>query len=185
MNLRALSIKIKFFKLLNIFLRSKRLSIHIAKKSYEYSIQYYSKLGATIGHNSIFYNVSLSRSKKGDKFIIGDNSTLTNCTLLGHDAACTLFIDELVNESDVWKPNSRSSYRSPITIGNNVFVGHSAIILPGITIGNNVIVASGSVVTKNVPDNVIVGGNPAKIIKPIEDYKEKMINLYKQFPERF
>ena len=56
----------------------------------------------------------------------------------------------------------------PVSIGNNVWIGGRAVINPGVNIGNNVVVASGSVVTKDVPDNMIVGGNPARIIKDIE-----------------
>ncbi|MCM3781682.1 sugar O-acetyltransferase [Neobacillus mesonae] len=59
-------------------------------------------------------------------------------------------------------------YGIPVTIGDNVWIGGRAIINPGVTIGNNVVVASGAVVTKDVPDNVVVGGNPARIIKHIE-----------------
>ena len=55
----------------------------------------------------------------------------------------------------------------PVKIGHNVWIGGRSIINPGVTIGNNVVVASGSVVTKSFPDNVIIGGNPAKIIKQI------------------
>lgn len=54
-----------------------------------------------------------------------------------------------------------------ITIGNDVWIGGGAIILPGITIGNNCIIGAGSVVTKNVPDNSMVAGNPARIIKKL------------------
>lgn len=64
--------------------------------------------------------------------------------------------------------NSGKEYGKPITIGNNVWIGGGAIINPGITIGNNAVIASGAVVTKAVPNNVVVGGNPAKIIKEIE-----------------
>jgi len=57
---------------------------------------------------------------------------------------------------------------SPVTIGDNVWIGGRSIINPGVTIGNNAVIASGAVVTKDVPDNVVVGGNPAKFIKNIE-----------------
>ena len=57
----------------------------------------------------------------------------------------------------------------PVTIGNDVWIGANCTILPGVTIGNNVVVAAGAVVTKDVPDNCVVGGVPVKIIKEIEN----------------
>ena len=57
----------------------------------------------------------------------------------------------------------------PVTIGNDVWIGANCTILPSVTIGNNVVVAAGAVVTKDVPDNCVVGGVPAKIIKKIEN----------------
>ncbi|WP_442598700.1 sugar O-acetyltransferase [Neobacillus sp. D3-1R] len=68
-------------------------------------------------------------------------------------------------------PNERNSgreYAKPITFGNNVWIGGGAIVNPGVTVGNNVVIASGAVVTKDIPDNVVVGGNPAKVIKQID-----------------
>jgi len=65
-----------------------------------------------------------------------------------------------------------AGYGVPVNIGNNVWIGGGAIINPGVTIGNNVVIASGSVVTKDVPDNVVMGGNPAKFIKHIDDQVE-------------
>lgn len=59
-------------------------------------------------------------------------------------------------------------YTKPILIKKNVWIGASAIILPGVTIGENAIIAAGAVVTKDVPDNTIMGGNPAKIIRKIK-----------------
>ena len=55
----------------------------------------------------------------------------------------------------------------PITIGNNVWIGGGAIILPNITVGDDVVIAAGSVVTKDIPTKVVIGGNPAKIIKKL------------------
>ena len=57
----------------------------------------------------------------------------------------------------------------PVNIGSDVWIGANVTILPGVTIGNNVVVAAGAVVTQDVPDNVLVGGVPARIIKEIEN----------------
>lgn len=56
----------------------------------------------------------------------------------------------------------------PITIGDNVWLGGSVSVLPGVLIGDNVVATTGSVITKDVPNNVAVGGNPAKAIKQID-----------------
>lgn len=60
----------------------------------------------------------------------------------------------------------------PVHIGNDVWIGGNVTILPGVTIGNNVAVAAGAVVTKDVPDNCVVGGVPARKIKDIENDTE-------------
>ena len=54
---------------------------------------------------------------------------------------------------------------APVIIGNNVWIGGGAIIMPGVTIGNNVVIGAGSVVTKDVPDNVIAYGNPCRVVR--------------------
>ena len=59
-------------------------------------------------------------------------------------------------------------YGFPITIGDNCWIGGGSIICPGVTIGDNVVVGAGSVVVKDVPSNVVVAGNPAKIIRELK-----------------
>ena len=56
-----------------------------------------------------------------------------------------------------------------ITIGDNVWIGGNACIMPGVTIGDNVVIGAGSVVTKDIPDNVIAAGNPCRIIRTITE----------------
>jgi len=59
------------------------------------------------------------------------------------------------------------TYTKPITIGSDVWIGGNVTIIGGVHIGNNVVVAAGAVVAKDVPDNTIVGGVPAKVIRPL------------------
>lgn len=69
-------------------------------------------------------------------------------------------------------PESRNTgyeYGIPITIGDNVWIGGSVTILPGVTIGSNVVIGAGSVVTKDLPDNVIAAGNPCRVIRTITE----------------
>ncbi|HCK2935399.1 TPA: chorismate mutase [Enterococcus faecium] len=67
------------------------------------------------------------------------------------------------------KRNSGLEYAKPIKIGNNVWLGGGVIVTPGVTLGDNVVVGAGSVMTKSFPDNVVIAGNPARIIKTVEE----------------
>jgi maltose O-acetyltransferase len=96
-----------------------------------------------------------------------------------------LYIPELHLKAELTASGSRRSYRKPITIGDNVFIGWGSIILPGVTIGSNVVVAAGSIVTRDIPDNCVVAGNPAKKIKNIESYIEKYKELLVDEPQNF
>lgn len=81
-------------------------------------------------------------------------------------------------------PESRNSgyeYGIGITIGDNVWVGGSVVINPGVHIGNNVVIGSGSVVTKDIPDNVIAVGNPCRIIREITEDDRKYYFKYREF----
>lgn len=66
------------------------------------------------------------------------------------------------------KRNQGLEYAKPIEIGNNVWIGGNVIVLPGVRIGNNTVIGAGSVVTKDIPPNVVAVGNPCRAIKNIE-----------------
>ena len=68
---------------------------------------------------------------------------------------------------DIKERNEGIEYARPITVGNNVWIGGNVVILPGVEIGDNVTIGAGSVVTKNIPSNVIAYGNPCRVIKNI------------------
>lgn len=81
-------------------------------------------------------------------------------------------------------PESRNSgyeYGIGVTIGNNVWVGGNVVINPGVTIGNNVVIGAGSVVTKDIPDNVVAVGNPCRVIRQITEQDRKYYYKDKEF----
>ena len=68
---------------------------------------------------------------------------------------------------DYKERNKGLEYAKPIKVGNNVWIGGNVTVLPGVSIGDNVVIGAGSVVTKDIPSNVIAVGNPCRVIKEI------------------
>lgn len=96
---------------------------------------------------------------------LGDNVHISDgVRFLTHDGGARLF-RERVPDLEVTKP---------IKIGNNVFIGNCAILLPGVSVGNNVVVGAGSVITHDIPDNTVIAGVPAKVIESYEEYFHKL-----------
>ena len=71
------------------------------------------------------------------------------------------------HSTDPVERNSRREWAEPVTIGDNVWIGGSVTILPGVNIGDNVTIGAGSVVTKDIPSNSIAVGNPCKVMKTL------------------
>ena len=69
----------------------------------------------------------------------------------------------------------------PVSIGDNSFIGAKSIILPGTQIGDNVIIGAGTVVKGKIPDNVVVAGNPCRIIRSIDEHFEIQEKYNKEY----
>ena len=72
------------------------------------------------------------------------------------------------HSTDPVERNNRREWAEPVTIGDNVWIGGSVTILPGVTIGDNTTIGAGSVVTKDIPANVVAAGNPCRVIKALK-----------------
>lgn len=107
----------------------------------------------------------------GDNFFANFNLTILDEALVTIGDNC--FIGPNVSMYTACHPidpaerNALVEWAEPITIGDNVWIGGSATILPGVTIGDNVVIGAGAVVTKDIPANVVAGGNPARILRKI------------------
>jgi len=104
---------------------------------------------------------------------IGNNVQLSTCSLFGHDGSIAC-LNIAFNKS--------LDRVGKVEILDNVYVGHSAVILPNVTIGPNALVAAGSVVTKSVPPDAIVAGNPAKVIGSVETLVSKLEKNTDKYP---
>ena len=96
---------------------------------------------------------------------LGDNVHFSTCTVLGHDGSVAM-----LNRAY----NVKLDRVGKVEIRDNVFVGHGAIILPGVTIGPDAIVAAGAVVARDVPQGAIVGGVPARVIGRVEELVRRL-----------
>lgn len=113
--------------------------------------------GLIIGQNVNIHNCNIDYTW-GWLISIGSHVTLTHTTVLAHDASTNLTLGK--------------TKLGKVSIGDYVFVGYS-IILPNVKLGNRVIVGAGTVVSKDIPDNSVVVGNPMRVIGTYEEYIEK------------
>lgn len=129
------------------------------------------------GHGEQFQFNQPFRCDYGDNIYIGENFFANfNLTIL--DEAEVRFGDNTFigpnvsiytacHPLDAETRNQAIEWSEPVTIGNNVWIGGSVTILPGVIIGDNVVIGAGAVVTKDIPSNVVAAGNPARVIKQL------------------
>ncbi len=113
------------------------------------------------GHN-VYANFNLTMVDDadiyvGDYVMFGPNVTVATA---GHPINPTL-------------RQKAMQYNIEVHIGNNVWIGANAVILPGVTIGDNTVIGAGSVVTKDIPANVVAVGNPCRVLRPIGEKDKK------------
>lgn len=123
--------------------------------------------GVKIGENVDLVNAELDYCF-GRLITIGNNVTITNSVILAHDAST--------------KKELGYSKVGCVDIGNDVFIGYGCIILPNVRIGSKVIVGAGTVISKDIPDNSVVVGNPNRIVCTYDEYMEKNRNRMKECP---
>jgi acetyltransferase-like isoleucine patch superfamily enzyme len=122
------------------------------------------KQGAIIGNNCRLINVSFGSEPWLVK--LGDHVSATSTSFITHDGGVWVFRQEFP-DLDIL---------SPIEVGDNVFIGSHAIILPGTKIGNNTVIGAGSIVRGTFPANIVIAGTPARFIKSLAAYRNKCLS---------
>ena len=74
-------------------------------------------------------------------------------------------------------------YNAPVRIGKNCWLGAGVIVLPGVTVGDNVVIGAGSVVTKDIPSNVVAVGNPCRVLRPVGQKDRQVYFKDRQIPD--
>jgi acetyltransferase-like isoleucine patch superfamily enzyme len=124
------------------------------------------KIGVQIGKDCRLLNTN-ARTFGSEPYLIqiGDHVTVTSgVRFINHDGGMWVFRE---NEPDI-------ELFGTIKIGSNVFIGMDTLILPGVTIGNNCVIGAGSIVTRDIPNNTVALGSPARPLKSIDDYRQSV-----------
>lgn len=146
-------------------------NVRVISRSYRYAF-------------NIFPQSKFRTYSKSAKIIIGDGVGLNSTAIIARSRTVSIGNYTLIGgncqimDTDghpLWPPESRWYYPgdehdAPVMIGHNVFIGLNVIILKGATIGDNTVIAAGSVVTGEIPPNVLAAGVPARVIRPLDNH---------------
>jgi NDP-sugar pyrophosphorylase family protein len=185
---RSKNIIISFLSKINIFIKCLIIPIKVGENCKFYGIAIFrlfpdSKI--VIGNNCIINSLStynligvnrkciIATHKAGAEIIIGNNCGFSGTVIgafksikIGNHVRCGA--NTLITDSDWHLDDPRSGEPKEIIIEDNVWLGEGAKILKGVIIGKNSVIGAGSIVTKNIPPNVIAAGNPCRVIKILE-----------------
>lgn len=130
-----------------------------------YPVEYAKKIGVNFEFGDLHIYGNVAWSTEPWLITLGKNVHITDgVRFLAHDGGVLIF-RQFVPDLEITKP---------IKIGSDVYIGNNVLILPGVTIGNKVVIGAGAVVAKDIPDNSVAVGVPAKVIKTADEYFEKL-----------
>lgn len=128
-------------------------------------LEYARRIGVNFPEGGVHLYGDVNWSTEPWIITLGSNVHITGGTkFITHDGG-TLLYRKQIPDLEITKP---------IVVGNDVYIGNNVIILPGVTIGNNVVIGAGAVVSKDIPDNSVAVGVPARVIKTADEYLEKL-----------
>lgn len=150
------------------FVKALRRKLEMRKYNDFNRAEYFRSQGAKIGRNCRILVHELGTEPWLVE--IGDRVAISHgVRLMTHDGGAHVFRTE----------DPTLQYYGKIRIGNNCMIGINAIIATGVTIGDNCVIGAGSVVTRDIPSNSFAFGVPARVLMPIEQYKERFIENWK------
>lgn len=128
-------------------------------------IKYMEKVGVNFPREGVKLYGKVAWGSEPWIITLGSNVHITDgVKFITHDGG-TLLYRHLVPDLEITKP---------IVVGDNVYIGNNVIILPGVKIGNNVVIGAGAIVSRDIPDNSVAVGVPARVIKTADEYLEKL-----------
>lgn len=126
---------------------------------------YAKKVGVNFPEGGLHLYGNISWGTEPWIITIGNNVHITEgVKFITHDGGTLLYRKD-IPDLEITKP---------ITLGNDVYIGNNAMLLPGVKVGNNVIIGAGSIVSRDIPDNSVAVGIPARVIKTADEYLEKI-----------
>ena len=153
------------------------IRIKFANKNYKSKIKYLRQQGASIGEGTRVICQVSSFGSEPYLISVGKNCLFSSgIHLITHDGGVKVLSDLGYFQGE------RMDIIARIVIGDNVYIGTGAYIMPGISIGNNCVIGASAVVTKDIPDNSVAVGIPARVIRTIDEYYQNAVVRQRVFP---